>query len=217
MSTIRDRVSPGRRSAFQNGPLRRAFATVGALLLLPLLLLAPVDAGAAELRLKGVSEAGPAPAPDYPVPRDEGQVFFMQRSANPNTVVYSARFGADGALKSAEPLSAYWRRFNTEGQVKDLSTLERRLAYGVSATPRAEGGFDVDFRAVPQLEAVLEQRGPGQAVLSVAPEGEPIDLTYGYLQVKEGALAPRVTGLTLFGNRRSDGRPVQIEYGVSNG
>lgn len=193
--------------------LRRLLAA----LVLPLMLLAQPAAQAAELNLQGITPAGPPPAPGYPMPNDQGQVFFLQRSANPNTVVYAARFGPDGALDAGDPLSAYWRRFNTNGQVKDLSLIERKFAYGVRTDARAGGGFDVDFRAIPQLDAVLEQRGPGQAVLTIAPQGQPIDLTYGYLQVDEGGLMPQVTGLRLFGKRRADGQPVQIDYGVTGG
>ncbi len=200
---------PGRHSTGLRGLL--------AALVLPLLLLAQPAAQAAEMHLRGISLAGPPPAPDYPVPNDRGQVFYLQRSANANTVVYAARFGPDGVLERKKPLSAYWRRYNSRGQVAGLSLLERKLAYGVSADAHAGGGFDVDFRAIPQLGVVLEQRGPGRAVLTFAPEGQPIDLTYGYLQVDDGGLMPEVTGLRLFGRRRADGQRVQIDYGVTGG
>jgi hypothetical protein len=120
-------------------------------------------------------------------------------------------------LESEGPISAYWRRFNTDGDVKDLSMVERQMAYGVTASQRAPGVFDVRFRAIPEIPLVLEQRGPGQAMLSIAPQGEPIDLTYGYLEVDEGGLIPSVTGIKLFGKRRSDGQPVELTYSVSGG
>lgn len=193
-------------------PLGLAFFVVA--ILAPLILPAG-PAGAAELRLLGVSPAGAPPAPDYPVPNDPGQVFYLQRSANPNTVVYAARFKENGALDAKDPISGYWRRFNTSGEARDLSILERRFVYGVEAKERTGGSFEIDFRAIPELDVVLEQRGPGQAVLTVAPQGEPIDLAYGYVHLEQGGITPKVTGLTLFGRLGIDGRPVQIEYGVN--
>lgn len=183
---------------------------------LPIMLLAG-SADAAGLRLLGVEPAGSAPAPTYPVPNDPGMIFYLQRSPNPNTVVYSANYDAAGRLDSNDPVDAFWRRFNSDGQVKKLSLIERRLAYGVGTSPRAGGGIEVRFRAVPNIPLLLEERGPGQAVLTITPQGEPVDLSYGFLQVDEGGLLPRVTGLTLFGRRQTDGQPVEITYGVTDG
>src|SRR5699024_959923 len=161
-----------------------------------------------------VAPPGPQPAPTYPVPNDAGMVFYMQRSTNPNTVVYAARFGADGRLDRSDPISAYWRRYNSDGRAKKLSFLERRMAYGVTTSRRAAGVFDMRFRAIPDIALTLGQRGPGQAVLSIAPQGQPIDLSYGYLEVDDSSLMPSVTGIKLYGQRRADGRPVQVTYAV---
>ena len=201
-------------------PAKHAGIPLGRLLLmlvLPLLLVAPAQGWAAELRLAGVTAPGPEPAPSYPVPNDAGMVLYLQRSTNPNTVVYAAQFGDDGMLKQESPIAPYWRRYNTDGDVKDLSMIEQRMAYGVTTSPREGGAFDVRFRAIPEIPLVLEQRGPGKAVLTVAPEGLAIDLTYGYLEVDEDGLLPSVTGIKLFGQRRADGRPVQVTYDVRGG
>lgn len=185
-------------------------------LALPLLPVAAPTATAADLRLAGVTAPGPAPAPDYPVPDDDGMVFYMQRSMNPNTVVYAARFDAAGTLKQ-DPLRAYWRRYNTDGDIKKLSWVERNMAYGVTTEARGAGVYDVRFSAIPDIALRLEQRAPGEAVLSIAPQGQEIDLAYGYLVIDEGGLLPSVTGIELFGERRADGSPVQVTYSVSGG
>ncbi|HET7410000.1 MAG TPA: DUF4833 domain-containing protein [Paracoccaceae bacterium] len=210
-------TAPERRRLAPAACAQRQLGRLLLLLALPILLLAPPQAQAAELRLVGVTAAGQPPAPEYPVPNDAGMVLYMQRSTNPNTVVYAARFGADGRLDQKDPITAYWRRFNTDGHVKDLSTIERRMAYGVTSSRREPGVFDVRFRAIPDIPLVLEQRGPGQAVLTFAPKGQAIDLTYGYLEVDESGLIPSVTGIKLFGQRRADGQPVQVTYSVRRG
>lgn len=193
----------------------RAAGLAAALALL--LLLPGAEVRAAELRLVELAPATGSPASGYPVPSDPGMVFYMQRSENPNTVVYAARFDAAGALDRKDPISAFWRRFNAQGEKKKLSMLERRLAYGVQTEPRPGGGFDVRFRAVPQIPFVLEERAPGQAVLTFAPDGQPVDVTHGYVTLDSGGMMPEVTELRVYGTRRSDGRPVQVVYGVSGG
>lgn len=204
------------RPASGRGRRRALPAFLLALAVVPLALAAPASGQAAELRLAGVSPAAASPAPGYPVPNDPGMVFYLQRSANSNTVVYAARTGADGALDRDDPLRAFWRRYNAKGEVKELSTLERRLAYGVRTEARPDGGFTVRFRAIPELSFVLEER-PGGPVLTFAPEGQPIDLSHGYVDIHGGGLTPSVRELRLYGKRRSDGQAVQVVYAVSGG
>lgn len=189
---------------------------LGVLLAATVLMLSP--AGAADLRLVAVDETPTLapPAPDYRVPTDPGTVFYVQRSMNPNTVVYAARFQANGKLEPDEPLVAFWRRFNNEGELKELSFIERRFAYGVKTSRRADGTFDVRFRALPDLNFVLEQTGPRRAVLTFAGHGERIVVDHAYLEIDESGLIPSVVGLKLYG-RRDGGHPVELVYSVTGG
>ena len=42
---------------------------------------------------------------DYPIPPESAtRLFFIQRSVNPNTVVYEARLRADGTLDPEQPI-----------------------------------------------------------------------------------------------------------------
>lgn len=196
--------------------LRGRLALLAAALLLAAPLAAP-QAAAAELKLVEIGAPGATPAAGYPTPSDPGMVFYLQRSANPNTVVYAVRLSQDGGLDASQPISAFWRRYNAQGQVQDLSMLERRLAYGVTAKPRGDGRYDVRFRAVPRLDFVLEPGRQGDAVLTFAPQGEPIEVSHGFVELDESGLVPEVTELRVYGKRRGDGQPVEVVYGVSGG
>ena len=73
----------------------------------------------------------PKARPDIPVASDPNMLFYVQRSTNPNTVVYAARLDAAGKLDMAQPVEGFWRRFKSDGARVPLSFTERNGAYGV--------------------------------------------------------------------------------------
>jgi len=57
-------------------------------------------------------------------------LFHIERSKNANIVQYDAQVGADGKLFKKEPVVGYWIRLAEEGQVKELSWVQRTFAFG---------------------------------------------------------------------------------------
>jgi len=66
-----------------------------------------------------------------PLRRDP--LFKIERSKNANVIQYDAQIGPDGKLDSEEPVVAYWVRLADEGQVKELSWVQRTFAFGFNA------------------------------------------------------------------------------------
>ncbi len=141
----------------------------------------------------------PIVQPKWPRPNDPGQVFYIQRSMNPNTVVYRARYDEAGQLIPNRPLSAYWRRYAEEGQTRKLKVVERLFAYGISARKLQSGeGFAARFAALPKLAPELRQEGPFKSALWADIQGQEYRLIYGYLDLDESGLIAKVVRLRLF-------------------
>lgn len=154
-----------------------------------------------ELALTGsrISQTLPLARPDWPRPADPGMVFFLQRSMNRNTVVYGARYEADGRL-SRRPVRAYWRRYEEQSQTKPLKLVERLFAYGVKARPGAgdKADWKVTFAALSGLVAELRQSGPFQSALWARINNRDYKLIYGFLDLDDSGLVPRVVQLRLY-------------------
>ena len=60
-------------------------------------------------------------------------LFHIERSKNANIVQYDARLGPDGLLDPEEPVVAYWIRLANEGEIKELSWVQKTFAYGFTA------------------------------------------------------------------------------------
>lgn len=169
--------------------------------LLPRLLLA-----VAAVLLAGFGEG-------FPVPKEPNQIFYVQRSLNANTIVYTARRTAAGGLDTARPVEVYWRRYNDDGERKELSGIERSLAFGVRSDPVAgqPGSFMVRVVSYPDRPALLRLvNGVPQLEMKVA--GQPSRLDHAYLEVDDSGSVPHVRRVHLFGKSLSSGAPVAESF-----
>lgn len=172
-----------------------------------------------QLRLVSVTDhaARPAVRPNFPIPSEPGQVFYLQRSMNANTVVYTAQFDGD-ELSRSQPIRAYWRRYNDAGETRALNLAERLFAYGVTArATRQAGQYRVRFAGLSQVDLVLQATAPGQAALYALSAGRTLRLDYGFLELDETGLVARVTALRLFGTDIHTGQYQEHLYAVSGG
>lgn len=179
----------------------------GLALALLAMVLPATEASARDARIAAITETSAMPVmrADTPVPDDPGQVLYLQRSTNRNTVVYAARFDAEGRLDPQAPITAYWRRYEEQGQARALKMIERKLAYGLRAKPGPEAGsYSVSFRAVPGLQMTLRQSAPFEAALYATDGDRVLRLRYGYVEAIDG-LIPEVVEVRIFGTL-SNGR-----------
>lgn len=166
-------------------------------------LFAGTGAGLAEASLsvakQTISNSLPLARPQWQQPSDTHQVFYLQRDMNRNTIVYAARFDADGTL-SSPPISVYWRRYMERGQTRKLKTVERLFAYGVKTrkSRMSEGGWTVDFVALDALKAEMRQSGPFQAALWASINNHEYKLIYGFIDLDESGLITKVERLHLY-------------------
>ena len=147
--------------------------------------------------------------PEFKVPDEPGQLFYIQRSPNSNTVVYAARLDPQGNFDSRGPVEAFWRKFNIDGSRQPLNFMERQMAYGVRVDT-VRPGRPITFRVVAlpgrTLTLAMDAQHHPEALLQV--DGHTVKLSYIYLQVVEGGLLPSVPSLDIFGTDIDSGKAV---------
>jgi uncharacterized protein DUF4833 len=179
-------------------------------ILVCLALLGALPASAREFT-SSVSEAAEIQRlrPEFKVPDEPNQLFYVQRSPNANTVVYAARLDGAGNPDANTPVEAFWRKFNIDGSKQPLNFMERLMAYGVKMDAR-KAGQPVTFRiaALPErtLTLGLDAQKKPQALIQIA--GRNVKLAYVYLHVVEGGLLPKVPALDIFGTELASGKAV---------
>lgn len=145
--------------------------------------------------------------PEFKVPDEPNQLFYVQRSPNANTVVYAAKLDAKGEWDSRTPVEAFWRKFNIDGGKKNLNFIERMMAYGVRVTAGNPASFTI--AALPERKLILgwdAQHRP-QATMTIG--SRTVKVAYVYLQVVEGGLTPEVPSLDIVGTDIASGKAVR--------
>jgi len=147
--------------------------------------------------------------PEFKVPDEPNQLFYVQRSPNANTVIYAAKLDAQGNFDSRGPVEAFWRKFNIDGSKQPLNFMERMMAYGVKVNARKAGEpITFTIASLPQRKLTLgwdAQHHP-QATMTIG--SRVVKLAYVYLHVVEGGLMPGVPELDIFGTDLANGKAV---------
>ena len=147
--------------------------------------------------------------PEFKRPDEPNQLFYVQRSPNANTVVYTARLDANGGVRRDDPVEAFWRKFNIDGSKQPLNFIERMMAYGVRTAPVTSGApITFTIAALPErkLTLSLDAGKRPQALMQIG--ARTVKLAYVYLHVVEGGLMPNVPKLDIFGTDIASGKTV---------
>jgi hypothetical protein len=148
-------------------------------------------------------------AAGYPVPSEPNQLFYIQRSMNSNTVVYTARLRKDGALNAKDPIKVFWRRFNTTGEKMELNYLERTQAFGVKVRALAgePGAFSVWLVSYAKRSAILRVVD-GVPRLEAKVAGQPARLVSAFVEHDGHKPVPHVQRVRVYGRSLQDGSPL---------
>jgi hypothetical protein len=147
--------------------------------------------------------------PEFKIPNEPNQLFYVQRSPNSNTVVYAAKLDAQGNFDSRTPVEAFWRKFNIDGSKQKLNFIERMMAYGVTLDARKSGRpITFSIAALPQRKLTLALDAQHRPVATMLIGGRTVKVAYVYLQVVEGGLVPSVPALDIFGTDIASGKAI---------
>jgi len=148
--------------------------------------------------------------PEFKVPDEPNQLFYVQRSPNSNTVVYAAKLDTKGNFDTRTPVEAFWRKFNIDGGKKNLNFMERMMAYGVRmATRKAGQPITFTIAALPERKLTLGWDAQHRPQATIVIGSRTVKLAYVYLQVEEGGLMPDVPSLDIVGTDIASGKAIR--------
>ena len=85
-----------------------------------------------------------------PVPHEKEQLFYLQRDPDENTVVYQLNT-LNNKIDQSNPINVYWIRYAEGGTRKNLSFVQRTMAYGISYEQLENGDFELQLAAYKAL------------------------------------------------------------------
>ncbi|MBK8341418.1 MAG: DUF4833 domain-containing protein [Flavobacteriales bacterium] len=137
-----------------------------------------------------------------PVPDDPGMLFYIQRSTNENTIVYTLNSSPEGMPDAERPVHVFWRRYQEDGRRAELDFIQRTFAYGIRSR---HVGNARELRCVAYSRIPLFLYPPaapgGDPLLLVTVNGRTFRLKRIYLQIDGGAFwSPNVTFIEFSGH-----------------
>lgn len=115
------------------------------------------------------------------------RLFRIERSLNKNIVVYDAQLKGNG-LDTKNPINVYWLRNQTqEGLVKELSMIERKLAFGYKVVSASPTEATVTLTACSKRKIKVAKRS-GKWTATVTINGKECILDHIYVKSK-GSMA----------------------------
>lgn len=136
---------------------------------------------------------------------DRNPLFKIERSKNANIIQYDARTGPDGRLHAKEPVVAYWIRLAEQGQVKKLSWIQWKFAFGFDADYNPEKDSVSLDMALPLGRLITVEREGDVYRASTMISGMPAWLDRIYIDATRKGLVPEIAYIELFGKDRSTG------------
>lgn len=145
----------------------------------------------------------------FPIPTgNPNQLFFLQRNQNTNTVVYELNFKHD-VLDTVAPIHIYWICYAEKGQIEELTSVQKKYAYGLTVKYIAKDHYQLTFAADKKHIAEL-MKGPDNKyhVYDKISQKQAI-LSSVYLQIHGGSLfAPHIEYILLKGTDPETGAEI---------
>ena len=130
----------------------------------------------------------------------EDALFHIERNKNANIVQYEARLTTSGLLDRKEPVVAYWIRHAEKGQIKKLSWLQRKFAYGFKVKLDGEQNTAILDMAVDLGRTILVRRD-GQDYRAIADiDGETSYVDKVFIHARGKGLTTRVNYIEWYGH-----------------
>jgi len=124
----------------------------------------------------------------FPKPNgNSNQLFFLQRTPNANTVVYELNV-KNGELDSIEPVHIFWILYGKNAEIEELTSIQRKYAYGLSTQLISEDHYELRFLANKKY-ALQMMKGPDYKYHIYYPiNNKQAILSRIYLQINGGSL-----------------------------
>ena len=134
-------------------------------------------------------------------------LFKIERSKNANIIQYDAQIGSDGKLLKKEPVIGYWIRLAEQGQVKQLSWVQRKFAFGFSAKYHRDSDTATIDMVADIGQPITVKRVEGKYMAVIDFEGQPSQLERIFVQAHGKGISVTVEYVEIFGVDLKSGEP----------
>jgi hypothetical protein len=138
--------------------------------------------------------------PVLPTPKTKDLLFFLQRTPDANTVIYTINYKNDGTIDYKTPVKGSWIRYEENGAYKELTKIEKKFAYGVKCKSLGNDAYEIRLAAYQQMPLyMLKSVTDNKYHIYIKDEGKNLLLKRVFVRVNGGTFwLPKVEYIDLF-------------------
>ena len=128
------------------------------------------------------------------------QLFYLQRTKNTNTIIYELN-KTNGVLDSKKPIHIFWILFTSNEEHQELSSIEKKFAYGINVSSIGNEEYQFTLVAYPKITLYLKKDSDQNHHVYLTLSGKLVLLQRTYIKEKEGcfSLSPTIEYIDFLG------------------
>lgn len=147
----------------------------------------------------------------FPVPSGIAhQLFYLQRTHNINTIICELNLQKNGQPDPGNPVHVFWMRYADHSERRELSWVQRLLAYGINSKQITPGRYELRFVSYKKFPLVLRKSDQDKSyhVYATITNREVI-LKRIFIKINGGSFwSPNIEYIEIKGIDPTDGREV---------
>jgi len=145
---------------------------------------------------------------NFPIPKEEGLLFYIQRNLNKNTVVYTINKNQDGSINQTKPILAYWLNYESGRRRKTLNQIQDKLAYGYNSWKINSETFQFQIVSYKNKDFFLAKDDEGCYRVFSKLNDEMSVISNIYVYAEEFGVFPQVKFIEFFGVNVDNAFPI---------
>ena len=130
----------------------------------------------------------------------EYTLFKIDRSRDPDLVIYDVNLNDQGMLDQSMPITVYWQKKSKSGQKESLTGIQKKFGYGLKFHTVSEHMADFQFVSYFNRMFELRKSKVGQYRVFTLSEGKRVEVTSMYIHFGDDSFwFPDVSRVELYG------------------
>lgn len=119
--------------------------------------------------------------------KDCNLLFFLQCDPDANTLVYELNYISAGKLHPDNPIKASWVRYGQDQKFRELSSIEKKFAYGIQSKPIGNEEYEIRLVAYKKMPLYLKKsEADNKYYMYIKDEGKNLLLKRVFVRVNKG-------------------------------
>lgn len=147
---------------------------------------------------------------DLPQPTADNIVFYIQHNKGKNTFFYQANFENNGELNAEKPLIIKRQLFDNEGEIKPITAIQNRFAYGLKVQKKDTNNFEITLVAYPKQKLSLKTDNENKPFVETTIDGKYIRVERLFIvqDAESSGLNRKINAIEFYGFDQN-GKPIK--------